>query len=271
MYLWQRLVTPHWLAKNEETLRSRLGQRVAVIARPNQKRLQVEAASGSRAELRGVTREFGGRVKKLPANWLQRFSRAQNAGTLKIGNRLIIVRSPGKREADGFPCRLVIPVGAAFGTGEHATTAMSLRLLEQTTRAWKAGWSLADIGTGTGILALAAKSLGANRVVGIDLDPMATSTARENARLNRIKNVRFECADVRSWKFGYDVDMVAANLFSELLIEILPRLKRSRRLILSGVLRVQEPELTRALRRNGMDVKAIKRRGKWIAILAATR
>src|SRR5207244_8027136 len=82
---------------------------------------------------------------------------------------------------------LVIPASAAFGTGEHATTAMSLRLLERVTRKWKDGWSLGDLGTGSGILALAAKRFGAGRVVGIDIDPTAISMAESNARLNKVR------------------------------------------------------------------------------------
>ena len=88
----------------------------------------------------------------------------------------------------------------AFGTGEHATTGMSLRLLEQLTRRWNPGWSLTDLGTGSGILALAAKCFGAGRVIGIDNDPAAISMAKSNARLNKIRGATFQLADVRKWK-----------------------------------------------------------------------
>ena len=174
---------------------------------------------------------------------------------------------------------LVIPAGAAFGTGDHATTAMSLRFLEQLTRNWKPGWSMVDLGTGTGILASGAKCLGAMSALGIDVDPVAISTAKENARLNKIDKVQFHVADVRRWKFprksllrrsgsGGRVDIVTANLFSELLIEILPKLKRSRWLILSGILRDQERALVRALKHYKIDVVEVRRRGKWVAVLA---
>jgi len=141
-------------------------------------------------------------------------------------------------------------------------------LLEQVTRGWKPGWSLVDLGTGSGILALAAKCFGAKRVVAIDTDPTAIATAKENARLNKIDNLDFQLADVRRWNSPRKIDIVTANLFSELLIEILPKLKRSRRLILSGVLRGQEKELIRALQRNKIDIVQVQRRRKWVAILA---
>src|SRR5947208_3257064 len=100
------------------------------------------------------------------------------------GGRLAIISRPGRK-----PRLLVIPASAAFGTGQHTTTAMSLRLLERLTREWKNSWSLADLGTGSGILALAAERFGAGRVVGIDIDPKAISVAKANARLNKIDNV----------------------------------------------------------------------------------
>jgi ribosomal protein L11 methyltransferase len=153
---------------------------------------------------------------------------------------------------------------------------MSLRLLEQVTRGWKPGWSMVDLGTGSGILALAAKCFGAKHVVAIDVDPIAIATATENARLNKIDNLDFQLADVRRWNVPARlalseverVDIVTANLFSKLLIEVLPKVKRSRWLILSGALRGQEKELIRALQRNKVDIAQVRRRGKWIAILA---
>jgi ribosomal protein L11 methyltransferase len=163
---------------------------------------------------------------------------------------------------------LVIPASAAFGTGGHTTTAMSLRLLERLTRKWEKGWSLADLGTGSGILALAAKRFGAGRVIGIDFDPKAISIAKANARVNKIDNVDFRLGDLRKWEPTGARDIVAANLYSELLIAVLPELKRGTWLILSGVLRTQENKFLQVLRRNNIEIVNVKRRGKWIAVLA---
>ena len=123
-----------------------------------------------------------------------------------------------------------------------------------------------DLGTGTGILALAAKKLGAGRVIAIDHDPIAISTAKANARRNKIENIDFRVVDLRRWKFPRKIDIITANLFSELLIEILPKLKRAQRLILSGILCEQEAELVRALKRNGIVIVETRRRGKWVTI-----
>jgi ribosomal protein L11 methyltransferase len=286
MYLWRRRASQKWSSENEQKLRMLAGQALAVIERPNRKQLQLELASNQRLHLKRVAKQFGGRIEKLPRDWLKRALRRKTK-TIKIGNR-----------------RLIIPAGAAFGTGEHATTAMCLRMLERVTRFWGAqapspalfGASpkslrlksprsrrrdrqharrvrspevVVDLGTGSGILALSARLLGAKRVIGIDNDPIAVSTAKRNARLNNIRCVSFQIGDVRNWKFRQPIDIVVANLFSELLIEILPKIRVARWLVLSGILRTQERAVRRALRRNRIDIVEVRGRGKWVAILAA--
>ena len=159
------------------------------------------------------------------------------------------------------------------GTGDHATTAMCLRMLERVTRALSPGWSMLDAGTGSGILAIAGSRFGAGRVVAIDNDPLASSVAQRNARANRASNIEFRTGDVLKQKPAAKFDVITANLFSDLLIAalpiFLPRLAARGCLILSGVLRSQERSLLTALRRNGCDAVEIKRRGKWVAVLAS--
>jgi ribosomal protein L11 methyltransferase len=250
MYLWRRQATHRWWNDNEESLRAIAGDQLAVIERPARKRLQLELGSQSRAQLDRLTKRFGGRIKKFPADWLKR-SLSEKRKPLKVGSK-----------------RLRIPASAAFGTGEHATTSMCLTKLKRIVRA---GDVVVDLGTGSGILALAARLLGAKQVIAIDNDPTAIRVAKENARLNQIDNVAFQVGDVRRWKFARKVDIVAANLFSELLIEILPRLEAARLLILSGFLRNQERDVRRALAHHKIDIIEARRRGKWVAILARRR
>jgi ribosomal protein L11 methyltransferase len=282
MYLWRRQASETWWRDNAEELRTVAGDRLAIIEQAGRRRLQFEVVSSSRVGLLNLAKQFGGRVEKLPRDWLKRFSRGQKTEPVRIGKRLIVLRSQKDRAASSFPYNLIIPLGAAFGTGEHATTAMSLRMLEKLTRRWRPGWSIIDLGTGSGILTLAACLLGARRVIGIDNDPVAISTAKENARLNRIRAVQFRVSDVRRWRspsksflrrsgYGDRVDIIIANLFSELLIEILPKLKVARWMILSGILRNQESDVTHALMRHKIDILQVRRRGKWVAILTAVR
>jgi ribosomal protein L11 methyltransferase len=268
MYLWRRTAAREWWSTKENEILSLLGNRLAIIEQPTRKRLQLEASCKSRKETSELIKRFQGRAEKLPRDWLKRFWSDTKARPLKIGSRLIVVRLRRRRSSSD---QLIIPAGAAFGTGEHVTTAMALRVLERLTRQWKFGWSLVDLGTGSGILALAAKHFGAGRVLAIDVDPIAISTAKQNARINRIAGVQFRVKNARNWRCRHKVDIACANLFSELLIAVLPKLKRIDWLILSGILREQGREVTRALGRNQFDIVEIRRRGKWMAILAQKR
>jgi ribosomal protein L11 methyltransferase len=273
IHLWRKFVDPRRISIYEAKLTGRVGGDLALITRSDRKRTLFEVACKSRKQAGELVREFGGQVKKLPAGRRKQLDGDRKRRPLKIGKRLVIVRSSKNREASSSPSRLVIPASMAFGTGEHATTAMSLRLLEQITRDWKPGWAIVDFGTGSGILAFAAKCFGARRVLAIDNDPTAVSTAKTNARLNKIDGVDFEVGDVLRMKGGDNkFDLIVANLFSELIIKALPlwktRLKRHGWVILSGILRRQETGLKRGLRRNKIDILRVRRRGKWIAIAA---
>jgi ribosomal protein L11 methyltransferase len=298
MFVWRKRASAAWLAANEAPLCEIGGHRLAIISRPDRKSAIAEITGSSRRNLEKIRSRFGGAIEKLPRDWLKEFSRSQKSEPIKIGNRLTIYRSvTSKNRSRNKNRSLLIPAGAAFGTGEHATTAMSLRLLERYTRFWgvqaatlqssaacrrrllnkgSAGslhspekeWTLLDLGTGSGILALAAARFGAKRVIAIDDDPVAIATARANARRNKLDNIDFRVADVQRWPFPPRIEIITANLFSELLIEIVPKLKRAHWLILSGILREQETRLVRALKRNGIVIVEMRRRGKWIAILA---
>jgi ribosomal protein L11 methyltransferase len=272
MYLWRKLATPKWLWSSEEKLCARAGRRLVVVDRPGRESLALEVVCQSGREARQFARDFGGKSEKIPPDWRTRYTRAQRRPPMRIGRRLLIANA---RAARTGVAQLVIPAGVAFGTGEHATTAMSLRLLERVTRPLKDRWSFVDLGTGSGILALAARSFGAKAVVGIDHDPHAVSTARANARRNRSTQTRFQLADVRLWQPRGRIEVVAANLYSELLIETLPRVARYLAspgwIIASGIMRSQEREVLRALKASIFEVKEIRRRGQWIALSAVRR
>lgn len=277
MFVWRKRASAVWLAANEVALYEIAGQRLAIISRLGRTTAIAEIAGNSRRALEKIRSRFGGTIEKWPRDWLKEFSRLQKSEPIKIGNRLTIYRSVTSENRSRNKNRsLLIPAGAAFGTGEHATTAMSLRLLERCTRFWgaQAGSlrspeperTLLDLGTGSGILALAAARFGAKRVTAIDHDPVAIATAKANARRNKLDNIDFRVADVRRWQHRRRIQIITANLFSELLIEIAPKLKGAQWLILSGILREQEAEFVRALKRNGIAIVETRCRGKWIAM-----
>jgi ribosomal protein L11 methyltransferase len=270
VYLWRRTAEIHWVKTHEDALQAKASGQLVIVRRPERKRLELEIVCRSQSDSSALLKEFGGRIEALPRNWLERFARA-DAKAIKIGKRMVVSSVGGtlvsRLSRHKGRSRLIIPASLAFGTGAHATTAMSLRSLEQLTRCWNPGWSLTDLGTGSGILALAARCLGAGRVMGIDNDPAAISVAKSNARLNKIRGATFQLGDVHKWKPAQS-DVITANLYSDLLIGILPKLRGGAWLILSGILRSQQDELVHALQRNHFDVIRMKHRGKWVAILA---
>jgi ribosomal protein L11 methyltransferase len=271
VYLWRKSAELQWFKAHEDLLQARALRQLVIVHRPGRKRLELEIVCRSHTASSALLKEFGGRIETLPRNWLNRFARADSK-PIKIGKRLVVsgvgATSVSQLSRHKRPSHLTIPASLAFGTGEHATTAMSLRLLEQLTRGWNPGWSVVDLGTGTGVLALAAKCFGAGRVIGIDNDPMAISVAKLNARLNKIRGAVFRLCDVHKWNAAQKTDVITANLYSDLLIKILPKVRGSGWLIVSGILRSQKDDLVHTLQRNHLQVTNIRHRGKWIAILA---
>lgn len=163
--------------------------------------------------------------------WKERFT------PLRIGRRLLIVPPWSKATMPGRT-RLVIEPGQAFGTGHHATTRGVLALLDAECGRRHFHTAL-DVGTGSGVLAIAMKLFGVNDVTGIDNDQVAIAGARHNAALNRLAGrIRFSAAPLSAFRRRFD--LITANILSSVLIEMSSRLKRlladDGRLILSGIL-----------------------------------
>lgn len=273
-YIWRKRAGAHWLRIRNEDVTRRFGGALAIVERPRGKRALLEISCRTEEQARELVSEFGGSVEKLRPDWLQHFMKQAQAKPLRIGSRLVILRTPEK-DGPALPAnsarRLVIPAEAAFGTGEHATTTLCLRLLERITRHFPPGWTMLDAGTGSGILAIAGSYFGARRVLAIDSDPLACATAKRNVRENRAQNIMFVSGDVLKQNLSGNFDVITGNLFSEVLIKALPvwtrHLAPGSHLILSGILRSQESAVIRALWQHSLVVSEIRRRGKWSALL----
>ena len=144
------------------------------------------------------------------------------------------------------PATVVIRPSTGFGTGHHATTRLCLTALQQVDLR---GVSVVDVGTGSGVLAIAASRLGARAVTGIDDDPDAIRAASENLALNPGAHVTLVTGDVRSVDLG-SADVVVANLTGGLLAATAARLLRltapAGRLILSGFMTAEAHEVLSA-------------------------
>jgi ribosomal protein L11 methyltransferase len=166
----------------------------------------------------------------------------------------------------GFSRTIVIEPSMGFGTGHHATTRLCLAALQ---RLDLRGRSVIDVGTGSGVLAIAARRLEASGVLAIDDDPDAIAAAEANVRLNQESRIALEIADVRSAKIG-QFDLVIANLSGALLIGSAERLESlaipGGRLILSGFMDHEEREVLRAFGRCALESRA--QEDEWVSLIA---
>ena len=162
--------------------------------------------------------------------------------------------------------RLVIRVepGMAFGTGTHETTRLCLAAIERHFR----GASFLDVGTGTGVLAIAAAKLNPSaRVEACDTDPLAVSVAEENARLNGVAGrVKFRVGTVEDTTAS--ADLVCANLTADVILPLLPALLGATcgRLVLSGILTTQVPQVAARLLELGFGDYELTADGEWVAM-----
>lgn len=280
MYLWNKSVPAEradiWVERLSGVISP---DRIAVISPADARNVRLEIYCHTEAEADGLANECGGRVRVLRAESWQPLPATAPGRPLNIGGRLWVTgraeELPTLRVAHPNKAVLCIPAAMAFGTGEHATTAMCLRLLAETARTLAAAprWKLLDLGSGSGILALAGKIFGARTALGLDNDPHAVRTARQNATLNGVRGVRFQRADLLSaWQLERGAwPVITANLFSELLTALLPQIRAALTdggsLIASGVLASQAAELENSLRENGLRLLTRRRRGKWTAFL----
>jgi ribosomal protein L11 methyltransferase len=164
---------------------------------------------------------------------------------------------------------IVLDPGLSFGTGRHPTTAFCLRQLVASRRPGKAQ-SCLDIGTGSGLLAIAAAKLGYAPVDAFDFDPQAISVARANARRNRVSaKVRFRRQDLtrRPCRSAQKYDLVCANLVSNLLLSemkrILARLRQDGVLVVAGILRGEFAAVQRAFAAAGLRLMASRAEDEW--------
>ncbi len=154
----------------------------------------------------------------------------------------------------------------AFGTGTHETTQLCLKAISNL---YLPDQSFLDVGTGTGILAIAAAKLGGDTIIACDVDRDAVAIARENAIANGVAD-RIEFTDGSISSETAEHDFVNANLTLDIIIPLLPILggKTRKTLVLSGILAEQEQIAVNAMKASVFKDLRIERAGEWIAIIA---
>jgi ribosomal protein L11 methyltransferase len=190
------------------------------------------------------------------ANWHQ----------IHVGERFII--APPWDNTNQTSDRIIIEIepGMAFGTGTHETTRLCLVAIEK----YFTGESFLDVGTGTGILAIAAAKLFPNAIIeACDTDGEALEIAKENAKINNVdQQINFWVGSI-SENTTVSADCVCANLTADVIINLLPTLLRLTcdHLILSGILNTQSELVQSKLRELGIDQCEIESDGEWVAII----
>lgn len=163
---------------------------------------------------------------------------------------------------------LIIDPGMAFGTGHHETTRSCLVLMEKYDRKIAKGHFL-DLGTGTGLLAIAASKLGYDRVAAIDTDPLAIEAARKNLELNHVVNIELREGSLIGTPGTFDC--IVANIISGVLVllahAISSRLKPSGIAILSGILAEQADEVTKVYEQTGLKFIENSPDDKWASLV----
>jgi ribosomal protein L11 methyltransferase len=285
--LWQLAIqtTPEAEEPVSELLAANFGQPVSsytdlrssttrveayLSARPA--RIHAEQIRAALAQLRRKGVSLGsGRftIRRLPwKNWAESWKR--HFQPLEIGRKLLLKPSWSRRKPRKGSAVVILDPGLSFGTGHHPTTAFCLEQVVKFQRASQPQ-SFLDVGTGSGVLAIAAVRLGFRPVIGFDLDPEAIRSARANARRNRLsRHIQFYERDVAKEggsRFLRKYSMVCANLTADLLTEhrdrLLGWLEPGGLLVLAGILKKEFGRIRQHYQGSGLRLAAFRRRGEW--------
>ena len=183
-----------------------------------------------------------------------------------VTERIAVVPSWLSYQAKENEITITLDPGCAFGTGTHQTTQLCMKAIE---KYLVKGNSIADIGTGSGILAICAKKFGADTAYGCDNDETVIDVCIENAEINGINDIIFELntADKLTDKY----DFVCANILHNVLAEIMGDLKNimkpQAKMVLSGILDEKKPVVLDAIHKHGLKIIETLHQDQWVAFV----
>ena len=212
------------------------------------------------------------------SEWLYKWQ--EHFKATRVGSRIVV--KPSWEEYEPAEGELVIEMdpGMAFGSGLHETTSMCIKALEEYLGKGKAGGQkdsdnairVLDVGTGTGILAIAAALLGADEALGIDIDTDAVRVAEENIEHNGLADrITVQYGDLTEG-VSYEADIITANLMADLVIRLSPaaaeHLAPGGLYITSGILDIKEAVVSEAIQSAGFRIEQVLHDGEWCAVAA---
>jgi len=285
MFVWSKLSAAQWIDAWEERFAG--NPNLVIEYLKGGRSIRVRVFCNTEQEAQDICARFGGTYRKMAGEeWNKPVAPPR---PVKVRDVFLLTAETRPKELAAFrqahPKRqlISIPPEMAFGTGDHATTSTCLRLLvdiarernvaaitgRRSSKLEARSWSVADLGSGTGVLAIAAKKLGAGETFACDFDPFAVSAAARNAVRNDTPEILTAEQDVLKWKprkGGYDV--VLANLFSTVLIEAWPVIAKALApggdLIVSGILHSQAWGVFTAAASHGLGFTKVVKKGKWV-------
>ena len=210
-------------------------------------------------------------------NWEESWK--DNYPAVEVGENLIVVPYWAAEETGGRT-PIILDPGLTFGTGAHASTQMVMEFMENCVRP---GFRCLDLGSGSGILSIAALRLGASSAIGVDIDPKAEDIARENAAYNGFGSPEFaaltgnvtEDVDLMSKLQQQSYDLVLVNIVADVIIGLSPVLPafltENSILLCSGILDVRLDDVKAALEKAGLEILEVKAKEDWRSIRAKRR
>jgi len=210
-------------------------------------------------------------VKELEQeDWVNKWKK--DIKPIKVTNKLVI--KPTWEEYQSGEGEIIIELdpGLAFGTGYHGTTSGCLEMIE---KYLQPDFDVLDIGTGTGILSIAATKLGTRSNFALDIDPVAVKVAKENAKLNQVLDqidfAQGDLLDVVDGKY----DLVIANILPHVIKRLIPDLPKVAKVgsisILSGIIEEKADMIKDELKKYDFEIKEIIQKEQWITIVAIRR
>jgi len=195
-------------------------------------------------------------------NWKQYYK------PTKVGEHIVV--KPTWEDYEEKPGEVVVELdpGMAFGTGTHETTRMCIKALEKKV---EKDTTVFDIGTGSGILSIAAAKLGAKQVVGVDLDPVAVESAKKNLEFNKVNNIQILYGDLMEVVEG-KANIVVANILADIIMFLSEGVRAfiedEGYFIASGILNTQRDKVTDKLKALDFKIEEVMEDGEWICIIA---